>query len=183
MNRRRWFALAAIVLAATALGAYFGNARRASTVRLGTAVSQAAIAKLFAASLNDSSGKPQRLSMWRGQPLVVNFWATWCPPCREEMPAFSRLQSKYAASGVRFVGIALDTPENVAAFIQKVPVSYPLLMGDAEGLELTQQLGNTRLALPYTVVLDAHAEARLIRLGIVPESELDELLGRITRGQ
>lgn len=183
MNRRRWFALAVAVLAATALGAYFGSTRRASIARVDTAVSPAAIAKLFAARLNDSSGKPQRLSAWQGKPLVVNFWATWCPPCREEMPAFSRLQSRYAASGVRFVGIALDTPENVATFVKQVQVSYPLLMGDAEGLELTQQLGNARLALPYTVVLDADAQMRLIRLGKVPESELDALLGQITHGQ
>lgn len=183
MNRRRGFALAVAVLAATALGAYFGTTRRASTAYADTAIAPAAIAKLFAARLNDSSGKPQKLSTWQGQPLVVNFWATWCPPCREEMPAFSRLQSKYAADGVRFVGIALDTPENVAAFVQQVKVSYPLLMGDNDGLELTQQLGNARMALPFTIVLDARAQTRLVRLGKVSESELDALLGEITRGQ
>jgi len=182
MTPRWWPALAGLIIAATALGAYVGSSHRVAMVP-DTSISQAAIAQLFATRLNDSNGKPQALAQWQGRTLVVNFWATWCPPCREEMPAFSRLQSRYAASGVRFVGIALDTPENVAAFVRQVQVSYPLLMGDAEGLELTQQLGNARLALPYTVVLDAHAKARLIRLGEVSESELDELLGQITRGQ
>lgn len=183
MNRGRWFALTVAILAATALGAYIGSTRRAPPARVATAVSQAAIAKLFAARLNDSSGKPQLLSAWQGQPLVVNFWATWCAPCREEMPAFSRLQSRYAASGVRFVGIALDTPENVAAFVKQVQVSYPLLLGDDQGLELTQQLGNAQMALPFTVVLDAHAQVRLVRLGKVSEGELDALLSEITRDQ
>ena len=120
------------------------------------------------------------LNQFQGKPVVLNFWATWCPPCREEMPAFSRLQTKYAANGVEFVGIALDTPDNVIAFLKQIPVSYPLLLAESEGMELTQQLGNSRLALPYTVVLGPNEKPLLIRLGKVPEQELDDLLGKIT---
>ena len=180
MTRRRQVILASLVIAATVLGAYFGITYRGS-VAPDTQIPETAIAQLFATRLNDSDGKPQSISQWRGKALVVNFWATWCPPCREEMPAFSRLQARYATSGVQFVGIALDTPENVAAFRKQVQVSYPLLLAESEGMELTQQLGNSHLALPYSVVLGPDEKVRLLRLGKLPEQELEELLRKITR--
>ena len=179
MTCRRQIILAGLIIAATALGAYFGIAYRSSAVP-GTQIPETAIAQLFATRLNDSDGKPQSISQWRGKTLVVNFWATWCPPCREEMPAFSRLQAKYAGDGVQFVGIALDTPENVAAFRKQVSVSYPLLLAESEGMELTQQLGNSHLALPYSLVLGPDEKVRLLRLGKLPEQELEELLKKIT---
>lgn len=143
-------------------------------------ISSEAIARLFATELNDSEGKTQAFKQWQGRTLVVNFWATWCPPCREEMPSFSRLQTKYEANGVQFVGIALDTGENVIEFSKQYPTTYPLLIADSEGTELTRQLGNSRLALPYTVVISAHNEIRLSRLGRVSEQELDVLLHKET---
>jgi len=171
--------LVAIILAVVA-GAYVGlAARRPET--LSPAIPGAAIARLFAARLNDTDGKVQALSQWQGKTLVVNFWASWCPPCREEMPAFSRLQTKYAANGVQFVGIALDTADNVINFSQQQPASYPLLIADSEGTELTRELGNSRLALPYTVVLGPGGEVKLARLGRVSEQELDTLLPKIAR--
>lgn len=139
-------------------------------------ISAEAITRFFATRLNDADGKPQAFSQWQGKTLVINFWATWCPPCREEMPSFSRLQTKYAAKGVQFVGIALDTADNVATFSKQYPVSYPLLIADSEGTDLTRQLGNAQMALPYTVVLGAGGAVQLARLGRVSEQELDLLL-------
>ena len=143
-------------------------------------IAPAAIARLFATQLNDSASRPQAFAQWRGKTLVINFWATWCPPCREEMPAFSRLQSKYAANGVQFVGIALDTAEQVTTFAQQYPVSYPLLIADSAGAEMTRQLGNAQMALPYTLLLDAGGEVRFTRLGRVSEQELERLLQKIS---
>ena len=131
---------------------------------------------LFATKLEGSGGKTQQIAQWRGKTLVVNFWATWCPPCREEMPIFSRLQTKYAAKGVQFVGIALDTADNVSRYSEQQTVGYPLLIGGTSGGELAQQLGDTSLALPYTVVVGAAGEVKLVRLGRVGEGELDALL-------
>ena len=139
-------------------------------------ISAEAITRLFASQLKDTEGKPQAFAQWQGKTLVVNFWATWCPPCREEMPSFSRLQTKHAANGIQFVGIALDTSDNVATFSKQFPVSYPLLIADSEGADLTRQLGNAQMALPYTVVLGTGGEVRLARLGRVSEQELDLLL-------
>lgn len=160
---------------ALAAGVYIGMGARIDKMPE-PSISSEAIARLFAIHLNDSEGNKQDFKQWQGKTLVVNFWATWCPPCREEMPSFSRLQTKYAANGVQFVGIALDTAVNVINFSKQYPTTYPLLIADSEGTELTRQLGNSRLALPYTVVIAANNEIRLARLGRVSEQELDFLL-------
>ena len=80
--------------------------------------------------LTDLNGQPQSLGQWRGKVLIVNYWATWCPPCREEMPGFSRLQDKYRDKGVQFVGISIDTADKIIEFQKTTPVTYPLLIGD-----------------------------------------------------
>lgn len=174
--RRSKLLLIGLVAALIALvaGVYTGFAERRSPPD--PVLPDGAVAHLFAARLADTDGKIQPIEQWRGKTLVINFWASWCPPCREEMPAFSRLHTKYAANNVQFVGIALDTVDNVVSFSKQHPVSYPLLMADSEGTELTRQLGNSRLALPYTVVLDPAGAVTLARLGRVSEQELDALL-------
>jgi thiol-disulfide isomerase/thioredoxin len=165
------FTAAMIALVA---GVYVAAGR--STPAPAAALADGALARLFAARLPDADGKAQAIAQWQGKILVINFWASWCPPCRDEMPAFSRLQTKHAANGVQFVGIAIDTQDNVVDFARNHPVSYPLLIADSEGIELARQLGNSRLALPYTIVIAPTGEVRLTRLGRVSEQELDALL-------
>ncbi|WP_301103014.1 TlpA disulfide reductase family protein [Propionivibrio sp.] len=179
-RRKSLFAGLVVAIAALVAGTYLGFVARAPETSL-PVVSGAAIARLFATRLVDANGKVQALSQWQGKTLVVNFWASWCPPCREEMPYFSRLQTKYSANGVQFVGIALDTADNVISFSKQQAVSYPLLIADSEGAELIRDLGNSRLALPYTVVLGPGGEAQLARLGRIFEQELDTLLPKIVR--
>ena len=169
-------------LIALAAGFYSGMGVR-ETRLAEPAISAEAVARLFATRLNDASGQAQAFAQWQGKTLVINFWATWCPPCREEMPSFSSLHTKHASNGVQFVGIALDTAENVGAFSKAHPVSYPLLVADAEGSELTRQLGNSRLALPYTLVLGGAGDVQLARLGRVSEKELDALLQKMAPGK
>ena len=140
------------------------------------ALPQDAAERLFAAHFADLDGRPQALAQWRGKTLVVNFWASWCAPCREEMPAFSRLQTRHAGAGVQFVGIAIDSPHNVAEFARRLSVSYPLLIGETDGPALMRALGNVSLALPYTVLIDADGRPRFARLGRLDERELDALL-------
>jgi thiol-disulfide isomerase/thioredoxin len=183
MTARRQFVVGAVaVMIALASGIYIGiEARGGSEARdLSTTPTSEAIAKLFAAHLNDSEGKTLAMSQWQGRTLVINFWATWCPPCREEMPAFSRLQTKYAANGIQFVGIALDSADNVINYAKLYPVTYPLLVAGTQGAELTRQLGNSFLTVPYTVVLNANGEAQMTRMGRIYEQELDVLLQKIT---
>ena len=168
-------AAATIALVGTA---YFGSEPPAAP-----SLPDGSVERLFASQFNDSDGKAQEIAQWRGKTLVINFWASWCPPCRDEMPEFSRLQSKYSEKGVQFVGIALDTADNVSRFSQQHAVSYPLLIGGTPGTELSRQLGNDRLALPYTVVLGPAGDVRLARLGRVSEQELDTLLARASSRQ
>ncbi len=167
------------VLLLTAAALYFGiaNFYAKSTHKESTPnLSPEVLAQFFTTRLYDETGKPYAIEQWRGKVLVVNFWATWCPPCREEMPAFSRLQTKYAERDVQFVGIALDNANNVAQFKKIRPVSYPLLIAESNGSALTQQLGNADVALPYTVIFGKNGELRLRRLGRFSEHDLDTAL-------
>lgn len=135
-----------------------------------------ALTALFDATLPDAAGKPQRIAQWRGKILVVNYWATWCTPCRDEMPAFSGLQRRYAARGVQFVGIAIDEAQKVRDFARDVPVAYPLLVADKEFAETARALGNGPLAVPYTVVIDREGQLRAGVIGRVHEQALARLL-------
>ena len=161
-----------IVLAAVALFAC-GTAVQAAQVR---AISAVTLRSFLSSEFNDHRGRRQPMSQWKGRILVVNFWASWCAPCREEMPYFSRLHQKYAAQGVQFLGISTDPPDAVAAFTAKFAVSYPLLIGGPGTIELARSLGNQPDGLPYTLILGRNGEPLLTRTGRLPESELEALL-------
>jgi len=105
-------------------------------------------------SLKDTAGKSRKLSDWDGQVILLNFWATWCPPCRREIPAFIELHDKYHARGLVIVGVALDTPQAAVDFVDPMGINYPILVGEEEGINLTQQYGNRLGVLPYSVLID-----------------------------
>lgn len=169
---------AAAAILALLAGIHTASQRSDFRLQVLPAVAEDALTRLFAARLEDVDGKSYAFSNWQGKTLVVNFWATWCPPCRDEIPAFSRLQALYAPQGVQFVGIALDSADSVRTFAGSHPASYPLVIGGALGVDLARQLGNTGLGLPYTLVIGPDREPRLIRLGPLSESELDLFLRR-----
>ena len=156
MKSAQALALFAAVAVASAMGgtAYYLWSRSGVTV-LDRALSPAAIVEqVYAARLADLNGASQGFSQWRGQVLVVNFWATWCAPCREEIPGFVSLQERYGSRGLRFVGIAIDQPDKVAEFAREFRINYPLLMGGLETMALLRQSGNRAGVLPYTLVID-----------------------------
>ena len=109
---------------------------------------------LFAATLNDATGKPIALDSYKGKVLVVNFWATWCPPCREEMPELSTLSKELALKNIAVIGIAVDDAESIKGFQKETPVAYPLLEAEVEGAPLATGLGNDKGVLPFTVLID-----------------------------
>ena len=112
-----------------------------------------AVEALFAASFPDQIGATQSLNQWRGKVIVVNFWATWCPPCREEMPELSAFQDQYRSRDVVVLGISTDDVAKIRDFVQASPTTYPLLSGDFEAMALAESLGNNKGILPYTVLL------------------------------
>ncbi|MFN4236425.1 MAG: TlpA family protein disulfide reductase [Vogesella sp.] len=128
------------------------------------------------ARLTLTSGQPATFAPFQGKYTVVNFWATWCAPCRHEMPMLSKLATQYAAKGIKTVGIALDQPEQVADFLKKTPVSYPVLMSDGDGIALMRELGNKSGGLPYTVILNAQGKPVKQFLGLLDEKTLNKTL-------
>ena len=127
---------------------------------------------LFAATLNDANGNPVALSSYKGKVLIVNFWATWCPPCREEMPELSELSIELAAKNIALIGIAVDDAQSIKDFQKETPVANPLLEAEVEGAPMATGLGNDKGVLPFTVVIDANG--RLIKsfFGKVSKAQL-----------
>lgn len=136
-------------------------------------------AALWQLDFPDVQGQPQALSQWRGQVLVLNFWASWCAPCRDEIPDFVALHTQHQPQGVEFVGIAIDNAASVAQFLRHTPVNYPILIGEGAALGLARHLGNPNAALPYTIVLDREGNIVLSHLGRLPRATLEATLRKI----
>ena len=132
-------------------------------------------------TLPDLSGEPRHISEWDGNVVVLNFWATWCSPCREEIPLFTRLQREFRSAGIRFLGVAIDDPEPIRGFTQQVAMGYPTLHGMETALDVAAAYGNTRGTLPYTVVIDR--DGRIVERfsGQLHEPDLRPLLQDMAR--
>jgi thiol-disulfide isomerase/thioredoxin len=169
--QKTWLYVVPLALAALAAGGWVAQTRYAPT-----APAEAAVAALWQLGFPDSQGNRQMLAQWRGQMLVLNFWASWCAPCREEMPDFATLRAQYRPKGVEFVGIAIDNPTNVMQFLEHHPVNYPILIGEGAAHSLARQLGNPSGALPYTIVLDRNGNIVLSHLGRLPRETLEAIL-------
>jgi thiol-disulfide isomerase/thioredoxin len=109
---------------------------------------------LPAFNLPDSSDKPHDISEWRGKILIINFWATWCPPCKKEIPEFISLQNQYSAQGLQFIGVALEDKESVREYMNTVKINYPVLIAEDQGIALAFKLGDISGTVPFTVVVD-----------------------------
>lgn len=169
---RAWALFAAVATASIAGGAGYHWWLRGSAA----AESRAAVERVYATRLADLKGDPQPLAQWRGKVLVVNFWATWCAPCREEIPVFVRLQERHGPRGLTFVGIAIDQPDKVASFAHEFRINYPMLIGNLETLELLRQVGNKAGVLPYTLVIDREGNLVTREPGGLNENKLEAIL-------
>jgi len=169
-QRLRKFAIVAVIAVVAAMAGY-GTALWLRTQDGGLPPSSAA-----GFELKDLAGKSFTQQSWPGKVLVVNFWATWCPPCLKEIPIFIRLQEKYRDMGLQFVGISVDNPEAVARFWQDMKINYPLLLADDHTFELMAAYGNPRGGLPYSVIVTPQGQIVANRLGAYEEAELESLL-------
>jgi thiol-disulfide isomerase/thioredoxin len=166
-GRREALILGAVALAAAGAGVLVGPLLLQS---------RSGAADLLGATFPDLEGKPRRLIEWQGQVLVCNFWATWCAPCREEVPVLIEARRQHAAKGLEIVGIAIDQPDKVQEFAKSFGISYPILFAGADVIELMRKLGNGSGALPYTVILDRGGTLAYRHLGAVSREQLESAL-------
>jgi thiol-disulfide isomerase/thioredoxin len=167
MNRRQWLMGGSAAGLAAAAGVAVSLTRQPDA-------RQAALQRLWAARFATPDGGELSLGALRGRPLVVNFWATWCPPCVRELPQFDRFRTMHAAAGWQVIGLALDNATAVRGFLQRQPVAFPIGLAQNGGSELMRGLGNTQGALPFTVVFNAGGEPVQQHLG---ETSLADLEG------
>jgi thiol-disulfide isomerase/thioredoxin len=171
LSARREALVIFVVGVAAALAGYGYYASRSAA--------PAGAAELAAAKLPDLAGALQPLGQWRGKVVVVNFWATWCAPCREEIPLFVKLQEKYRDRGLQFIGIAIDQPEKVRPFAAELGMNFPILIGGVDALDLTRALGNRASVLPFTVVIGRDGKIVSSEVGVAKEARLEPLLSSL----
>ena len=132
-------------------------------------------AALLAARYPDLDGRERRLLDWQGRVVICNFWATWCAPCREEVPLLVSAKRQWANKSVEIVGIGVDSADKIREFARTYQINYPVLIADGSALELIRKLGNRNGGLPFTVVLDRSGRLVTQHLGAVSEADLRSL--------
>ncbi len=172
MRQKLALAAAAIIFAAAGVLVYQWRAGAFDSGPDPVATGQ----RILTARLAGVDGATQSLEQWRGKVLVVNFWATWCAPCREEIPEFIKFQANHAAKGVQFVGIAVDTPERVAIYAKEMGINYPLLVGGIESMELAREVGDRAGVLPYSLIIDRSGRVIATVVGILKPEKLEKTL-------
>ncbi|MCE2991148.1 MAG: TlpA family protein disulfide reductase [Nitrosomonadaceae bacterium] len=165
-----------LLLMAVAFGVGQLEQREATTTNAVKQGSDATAAVIYAASFAGLDGRNRTLGEWGGRLLIVNFWATWCAPCLEEIPMFVEMQAKHGVNGLQIVGIAADSSSNVANFVQKLKINYPVFADEARALEFSKRVGNRLGLLPFTVVLSPQGDILLTRLGVMTSTEVETLV-------
>ncbi|MGR9100221.1 MAG: TlpA family protein disulfide reductase [Gammaproteobacteria bacterium] len=160
--------LIAVIAAVAMSGGIF-----AQRLAMDTQDEPAAIPQL---SLPDLSGNQRNLDEWRGKVLVVNFWATWCPPCRKEIPEFISLQQELGNKGLQFVGIAIEEKEPVEEYLTFIDINYPILIGGDAGAALSSQFGNRIGAVPFTLIADRQGNIVHRHPGEMSRSQLEKIV-------
>jgi thiol-disulfide isomerase/thioredoxin len=170
VSRTRSYLLIALVALTAGLGGYLAQARWSVTPEA------SGPEKLLRTRLQDLDGHARAPGDWAGKVVVVNFWATWCAPCREEIPLFVDLQRLHGGHGLQLVGIALDDPAKVRPFAREFGINYPVLLGGIDTMEVMRSAGNRAGVLPYTVVFAPDGSVAHTEVGAVKSATLLPLL-------
>jgi thiol-disulfide isomerase/thioredoxin len=191
MSRSSRFAVLAVVItSAFAAGAvlyrHFAPSAAAAPIPSEFVQAEPAPATLVAAppvprtlpdfTLPDLNGQSHSIREWSGRPLMINFWATWCGPCREEIPFLNRIRREQRVKNLEIVGIAVDIAADVAKYVANTPIDYPILVGEDGGAEVASAFGVRELALPFTVFLDRRGQVLALRLGQLHEDQATVIL-------
>ena len=118
-------------------------------------------------------GAPLLLQSFRGKPLLINFWATWCPPCIDELPLINSFYKQNRANGWQVIGLAIDKPNSVLAFLQKMPLDFPVAVEPLNGSDIARQMGNPSGSLPFSVAISAQGGIVQRKLGRMKQEDLD----------
>ena len=132
---------------------------------------------IFQFSLQDLDGKTRNISEWSDRRMLINFWATWCVPCRREMPMLQNLYLNKDMHNIEIIGIAVDQNEPVIDFIHEYGIEFPILVGQSDAYEIMQQLGNTATTLPYTLVVEPDGLITWFKNTELKAEDLPEILG------
>jgi thiol-disulfide isomerase/thioredoxin len=176
MKTTRILAALVVAIAATAGGFYAGHLVTGTDSVAATQPGGNAVDQLWKTSAPGADGTSQKLDTFKGKPVVINFWASWCGPCVKEMPELSAMQREYQKKGITFIGLGVDSEKNVNDFLKKVPVAYPVYVTGFGGADLARSFGNNAGGLPFTVVIDAKGVVRSTKLGEVNAAELRKTL-------
>lgn len=170
-SRRHWL-LGAAGVAAAAAGAgvalFKGQAGNAPAM-------DAPLQAFWQLQLQTPDGQSQAVQAYAGKPLLVNFWATWCPPCVRELPLLSAF-AQQAAPHLQVLGLAVDQAPNVQRWLQRQPLAFPVLMAGAGGIGLTRSLGNESGGLPFSLLLDGEGHVRQRKIGELSDEQLQQWL-------
>ncbi|MDN3921048.1 TlpA family protein disulfide reductase [Roseateles violae] len=176
-SRRRWL-IGAAGVAAAGLGA--GLAWRQQQGRQAPLAASPPGAETFWSSrFEKPEGGELRAADLRGEPLLLNFWATWCTPCVKELPELARFQQEFRSAGWQVLGLAVDTPEPVREFLRKLPLDFPTALAGLTGTSLARTLGNAQGGLPFSVAFDRSGAQIWQKLGPTELPELRELAARV----
>lgn len=132
-------------------------------------------------TLGDIEGQPRSIRSWPGKSMIVNFWATWCAPCRREIPLLRKIQAEHGAEGFQIVGVAVDFREDVLKYAREIGIDYPVLIGEQDGLDAVNQFGQGSLGFPFTVFTDNQQRIVLFHLGEIHANQAEVMLAAIRK--
>lgn len=176
MRARPLFILATLFAVSVTADAVAPSANQPKTVIAAPDDPAGAGKLLFDSSFKDFKWQMQPVSQWKGKPMVVYFWATWCKPCVKEVPELIKLYDEYRGRDVVVLGIAVDNADKVEAFMKERNVNYPVLVGGNEAIDLSKKLGNKVGGLPFTIIVDKKGHVVKTYLGEVTKANLEEIL-------
>jgi thiol-disulfide isomerase/thioredoxin len=187
-NRRHWLAVSAMAAGAGTLGALLWQRQQPQPSLPAPAIATDPDAPypdqlpdtFWQLSYARPDGQVLSLSSFKGKPLVINFWATWCPPCVKELPLLDQFAKQMAPQGWRVLGLASDQLAAVQQFLQQAPVGFDVAMSDADGINLAKQLGNTSGGLPFSVVIDAQGRVRTRKMGAIREADFSQWVSAVS---
>jgi len=171
MNRKQWLSVALIAI--IALFAGIGISHWLAKNRLS---GDPSAQQFFQQEWVKPDGQTLNPAIWQNRLVLVNFWASWCPPCVAEMPALDQLSKDLTSKPVIFIGVGIDSPSNIREFLLKTPVSYPIVIGGLEGSQIGKSLGNSQGALPFTVIIDSKGQIIYRKLGKIDADELKSVI-------